>query len=307
MPPARVNAFPLGRRAARPAASRVLTSPAVSPPRSLVLLLAVLLTSCAARPPDGCSAGSGPPELARLVPEALLRQANRGRTVLGEDGRFALPKGVRRVWVDVGAHYLETTLGELERYPDLGLIAIEPLAECWDKWPASPRLIGIPVAVYLDRGTMDFHVNADDVTSSLAESVPGSSVAGLTRTIEVRRVPVLRLEDVLRAIPANLPVTYLKTDVQGVDLQVLQSAGQLLRRAYRVRAEVISEAIYRGIGGAAATTDAQMTAFMSANGFRLSDEEDTSRGWGDRVFQNVACWRFADRLLSDLRFEPGYR
>ena len=77
---------------------------------------------------------------------------------------------------------------------------------------------------------MDFHVNAADVTSSLAAGKPGSSAALLTRTVEVRKVPVLRLEDVLAALPDSVDIAYLKTDVQGVDLQVLQSAGERLRR-----------------------------------------------------------------------------
>jgi len=255
-------------------------------------------------------------QLSTFVSQDLFRKANRGREVLQADGRFVVPRGVRRVWIDVGAHHLETTRAELLGYPDLLLIAIEPLAECWNEWPASERLIGLPAAIYLEPGTMDFHVNAYDETSSLAESVPGSRVAELTRTVEVRRVPVVRLLDVLAAIPPELPIAYVKTDVQGVDLQVLQSAGPELGRVYRVGAEVILEEIYRGVAGRAPTTEEQMVSFMASNGFRLGDDRDDwsegqawegGRGWTDKRFINFRNWRPIDRFLQQLRFDWSRR
>ena len=119
---------------------------------------------------SGCAPRSGPAPaqtLAEHIPAALRASANHGREILRPDGFLALPKGVRRVWVDVGAHHLETTRGEL-RYPDVAVIAIEPLKEAWATWPDSDRVIGIPVAIYLEHGTMDFHVNALDDTSFAA-------------------------------------------------------------------------------------------------------------------------------------------
>ena len=62
---------------------------------------------------------------------------------------------------------METTRYPLERYSDLAVVAVEPLADCWPHWPASDRVIGIPAAIYLARGSMDFHANASDQTSSL--------------------------------------------------------------------------------------------------------------------------------------------
>jgi len=239
-----------------------------------------------------------------LVTEGLLRMANHGRDVLRPDGTLALPRGIKRVWIDVGAHHLETTRAEFERYPDLALVAIEPLAECWDRWPDDERLVGLPVAIFLERGFMDFHVNAADVTSSLAAGKPGSSAALLTRTVEVRRVPVLRLEDVLAALPDSVDIAYLKTDVQGVDLQVLQSAGERLRRVYRVRAEVIREALYESVGGSRPGTEEEMAAHMEGLGFRPTHDQRTGRrdAWFDMEFVNVEGWSWADRVWQDLRF-----
>lgn len=98
----------------------------------------------------------------RFAPFAreLLRKANHGRDVEGPDGRYVLPPGVRRVWIDVGAHLLETTRAEIERNDDVALVAIEPLEECWTTWPDDPQLIALPVAISLERGFMDFNVRS---------------------------------------------------------------------------------------------------------------------------------------------------
>jgi FkbM family methyltransferase len=171
------------------------------------------------------------------------------------------------------------------------VIAIEPLAECWQTWPReNPRLIGIPAAISLERGAKDFHVNAADATSSLAESEPNSSVAALTRTIEVRKVPVLRLEDILALVPAHIAIESLKTDVQGLDLQVLKSAGEQLRRVGVVKAEVINEAIYKKLGDEAPATEGEFVTYMAKMGFRFGGDLDVAEGrrWLDKLFINNA-------------------
>ncbi|MBX7187577.1 MAG: FkbM family methyltransferase [Vicinamibacteria bacterium] len=253
----------------------------------------------------GCAAHRGPTleqTLARYVPADLRASANRGREILGPDGFLAIPKGVRRVWVDVGAHHLETTKAEL-RYPDVAVIAIEPLKEAWAHWPDSDRVIGIPVAVYLDRGTMDFHVNALDDTSSLLESTGDDRTGALTKTVEVRKVPVIRLEDVLNAVPEGIAIAYVKTDVQGVDLQVLQSAGESLRRVERVRSEVTNLDAYKKLDGKGMATETEMKSYLRKMGFDLIAEDgvQADRGWLDQIYLNrQRAW--VDRLWHDFRF-----
>lgn len=222
------------------------------------------------------------------LPEELLRQANHGRLPLGEDDYFAFPAGVTRVWVDVGAHHLETTRRTWERQPDMALIAVEPLAECWPEWPDDPRLVGIPAALYLERGEMEFHVNAMDVTSSLAATRPDNPIGEALRTVEVRQVPVLRLEDLLERIPPELTVEFVKTDVQGVDLQVLRSAGELLRRVERVRAEIINEAHYEDVGDETTGTEQEFVDYMAGMGFRFAGDVGVveDRRWLDKDFVN---------------------
>ncbi len=224
-------------------------------------------------PPSNQVRTEGLSPLLQYVSKDLRSRANRGREVLGPDGFLVFPKGVRRVWVDVGAHHMETTRTELLHYQDVAVIAIEPLAEGWPYWPDSDRVIGLPVAIYLERGTMDFHVNKLDDTSSLLESAGDKRTGALTQTVEVRRVPVIRLEDVLRAVPEGLPIAYVKTDVQGVDLQVLQSAGESLRRVERVRAEVTNMAAYRKLAGQGMATENEMKTYLGKMGFEMIAEE----------------------------------
>ncbi len=257
------------------------------------------VSGCAKTPEK--SAGSVSP-LAEHIPKELRARANRGREVLGPDGFLVFPKGVRRVWVDVGAHHMETTRGEL-RYPDVAVIAIEPLAEGWPYWPDSDRVIGLPVAIYLERGTMDFHVNTLDDTSSLLESADGKRTGALTQTVEVRKVPVIRLEDVLRAVPQGLPIAYVKTDVQGVDLQVLQSAGESLRRVERIRSEVTNMAAYKKLAGQGMATENEMKTYLGKMGFEMIAEEgvQADRDWLDQIYLNTRrAW--IDRLWHDFRF-----
>jgi FkbM family methyltransferase len=229
--------------------------------------------------------------LRELLSEELLLQANGGRQIFDSEGLFAFPEGVTRVWIDVGAHHLETFRDGFLSTPSLALIAVEPLAECWETWPREdPRLFGIPAAIYLERGFMDFHVNEFDATSSLAESVPGSSTEELTRTVEVRKVPVVRLEDVLAAVPAHIAIAALKTDVQGVDLQVLRSGGELLRRVAVVKTEVINEALYKKLGEEASGTEEEFVTYMTQMGFRFEGDHEIAqeRRWLDKLFINNA-------------------
>jgi FkbM family methyltransferase len=261
-----------------------MTQPGLLNPRRALsaAALSLLAAACSAPPP----AAKRPSfDIQPIVSEDLLRRANHGRTILDADGRFVLPPRVQRVWIDVGAHLLETTKEELERSSDLALIAIEPLEECWKTWPDKTRLLALPVAVSTERGWLDFHVNASNATSSLLKSVEGNMVEAMTKTVEVRKVPVLRLQDVLERIP-DVGVQYLKTDVQGHDLQVLKSAGDQLRRVETVRVEVINAAIYEGSGEWRPGTETEFVTYMASQGFDFKGDISVREGrrWLDKRF-----------------------
>jgi FkbM family methyltransferase len=276
-------------------------------------LLAGVVLAGSLAPLPACKRAAAPAPLSfdirPVVSADLLRKANRGRDVLAADSRLVLPARVRRVWIDVGAHLLETTRDELEEHSDMALVAIEPLEECWITWPDRARLIALPVAISTERGFMDFHVNASNATSSLLQTVNGNMVDGLTKTVQTRKVPVLRLQDVLERIAPDVEVEYLKTDVQGHDLQVLKSAGSHLRRVRAVKAEIINAAIYEGTGEWRPGTEAEFVAYMDSQGFAF--EKDTSvrqgRAWLDKWFVNRNPPVVSAGLKHDDKGEPAPR
>jgi FkbM family methyltransferase len=275
--------------------------------KHLFVLAGAVQLACSPASRSSCEVSARPSwDIRQTVSDELMTQANHGRTVLQADGFFSFPAGVTRVWVDVGAHFMETTQPLLAKEKGVALVAVEPLAECWSKWPKAHWLVALPVALYLDRGSMDFHVNASKVTSSLdAWETTGDAVDARTQTVETRSVPVLRLEDVLSAIPRHLDIEYVKIDVQGVDLQVLRSAGEQLRRVGRVRVEVERLHVYKGVAGEHPGTEQETVDYMSRMGFKLvRDLNVHPKGfWLDKEFVNVECrggWfaRLRQRLAS---------
>ena len=79
-------------------------------------------------------------------------------------------------------------------------------------------------------------------------------------------VAVLRLDTLLRLIPPSINVEMLKVDAQGVDLAVVQSAGEELSRIGTLIVEVqetTSNLLYKDQLGAVGTR-----AWIEENGFR---------------------------------------
>lgn len=216
-----------------------------------------------------------------------LRAANHGREVLDAQGKFVFPPGVKRVWVDVGAYQLAKSAPALATVPDLGVIAVEPLKEQWQKWPDEPRLITIPFALDLHEGQAEFHVNAERDTSSLGQSLKDTWAGDVTRTVEVRKINVYRLSQLLERVPNELSIDFLKVDVQGRDLQVLESAGALLQRVQKVQSEVLLTPVYDGEGDERQGTESDFIEYMGTQGFALAGRLDVYQGkQEDLVFDN---------------------
>ena len=229
---------------------------------------------------------SGP--LRSAVSDDLWKAANRGRVPFGADGSFAFPSTVERVVVDVGAYKLRRTRHFLREDPGVGIVAVEPLSEPWAEWPKSRRVIGVPAAVSLSRGELEFNVNEKDVTSSLLDTTDGSLLS--TETVEVRRVPGVRLEDVLERIPSELPIIFLKTDVQGMDLAVLMSAGEQLRRVREVHSEIINDPSYEPDGLGSMSSEEEFTDYMASMGFSVAKEIPAPERWIVDVFYQNDSW-----------------
>ena len=155
--------------------------------------LAVLATVLLLMASQGCTRDHPKPFADDLpIPDELWQAVNHGRVPLREDGFFDFPRDVERVMVDVGAYKLKRSLSFVRRTENTAVVAVEPMREPWAVWPDNRRIIGVPAAISLARGTIEFNINSNDVTSSVLGTAKGGLAAP---TIEVRRVPSVLLEE----------------------------------------------------------------------------------------------------------------
>lgn len=83
--------------------------------------------------------------------------------------------------------------------------------------------------------------------------------------VEEFSVAVIMLQDVLRLVPPDVLIEYIKIDAQGHDFEVVRGIGSELPRVKHIRVEVQLKTVYEG-----ATTKDQFRTFMEQHGFRMS-------------------------------------
>ncbi len=199
---------------------------------------------------------------------------------LDDQGRIVLPPGVRRVWLDVGAHCCEYTLPHLRVQEDLCVIAFEPLPQYWRRLrDTHPRLLALPFAVSTQNGTAVFRQTAFAASSTLlpidSEVVSewkccgGVDAENAFNVVNEFETPTVRLDEVIPRIPLDV-VEFLKVDAQGHDLEVVQSAGEYLSRVIRIQVEVPTTRKPLYVGAASKT---EVIVWLHEHGFRLSEIE----------------------------------
>lgn len=168
----------------------------------------------------------------RKLPPAVVMAANAIlHQRLGEPELHELKSLVRpgTIVVDVGAHFgvysyvLARLVGKEGR-----VIAIEPIAEDAELIERAARTLRLPISVVRcalsSRGgeaTLRIPRLGGAEKTALA-TLEGQPQAGDTGAMAERTVPARRLDDVLRGIA--LPVSFLKIDVEGHELAVLDGA-----------------------------------------------------------------------------------
>lgn len=185
---------------------------------------------------------------------------------LHEDLAFILEGGPKLV-VDVGCHHGHTTLGYLDRFADCRAIAFEAEAENHRQAeiafaPYGDRVALHPHAVAAEAGEVTFHVNSHDGTHSTLPIGELRYWAGHVGPVEIRRVPSVRLDDVL----AGQAVDVLQMDIQGGELEALKGAERLLAER-RVKAIYLEAEIYPLYQGQPLLWD--IGAFLHARGYRF--------------------------------------
>jgi len=135
------------------------------------------------------------------------------------------------------------------------------------------------------------HYNDDGQSSSLSPARDAADWAAKdarrNRTVGVvSHVPVLSLARLLDALPPSVTVPLLKTDAQGWDLSIIQSAGRSLRRAERIMAEVFrGDILYDLPPGVTNDLDKGWVPYMRSLNYTLAKAGPGK--YTDAVFERV--------------------
>lgn len=202
-----------------------------------------------------------------------------GRVLRKAGNEILRRNGMEGIWIDVGAHRGEVTLGYANHNPGLKIYALEPnLRVAASLMGRAPNFIVIPMAVAETDGSADFHINANDFASSL---LPLSKKAlqawdGLEDHIEqsIVTVPTIRLDTFMDLMQIQ-KIDFLKVDTQGMDLAVVRSAGSRLRDIAKITIEVGIAVVPLYVG---APSKDEVLRFLEAAGFTLTGVEKQTYG-----------------------------
>lgn len=186
--------------------------------------------------------------------------------------------GVRRTLPAVLAHYrrlglkpatvIDVGVGpgtpELyEAFPDARLILVEPLEEWRGHLEQLQRERGAELVVAAAGprpGEVELSVHRVRACSSMIGPRRGEGAEG-----ELRRVPMVRLDDVTRELDTSGPFV-VKVDVEGAELQALEGGLEVLRDTELALLEV---SLFELIDGAPQLHD--VVAWMHEHGFVVAD------------------------------------
>ena len=178
--------------------------------------------------------------------------------------------------------------------------AIEPIPALAGKIRSYglPNLHVFCAAIGEEEGVATFYLNQDQQTSSLlpnhAEGVWVPYTDSL-KTVNTLEVSVLRLDNFMKANHI-VEVDLLKVDAQGYDLQVIKSAGELIRKVKRIQLEVQITPLYKG----SATKD-EIIEYLKSAGFRLVNSWTQTEG----LEENLEFFRF-DRYLHGSNLDQAW-
>ena len=132
---------------------------------------------------------------------------------------LAFPPTIRRVIVNVGANRNPPT----PRDSETAVIAVEPVLNTAKTIPPHPRVFVIVAAISNASGFAPIFTYNEFGESSTLASADGTGVYWSdpkyreTDYPPIAFVPVLTLEQLLRAVPLHITIALLKTDMQGYD------------------------------------------------------------------------------------------
>jgi len=156
--------------------------------------------------------------------------ALRHRIVAAIEHLTAIERVAPATLIDVGANKGQFSLAVRALRPSARIIAFEPLADAADAFESlfkgDDRVTLHRHAIANREGTADFHVTDRADSSSLLRPGDGQNDAFHVSRKKVVCVPVKRLDDVIDWAALAHPVL-MKIDVQGAELEVVKSCGDL--------------------------------------------------------------------------------
>jgi FkbM family methyltransferase len=203
--------------------------------------------------------------------------------------------------IDIGAHDGSSFSIPYAKDRNNLVYAIEPIPALANKIRSSglPNLYVFCTAIGEEEGLATFYLNQDSQTSSLLPNSAEdgwSSYADSLKTIETIEVPVLRLDNFMRSHHI-VEVDLLKVDAQGYDLQVIKSAGDLIRKVRRIQLEVQVTPLYKG----SASKD-EILEYLEASGFRLVSTKFQTEGLEENL-EFVRLYHYLKVSGSSSNFE----
>lgn len=235
------------------------------------------------------SAGSAAGEVIMSWTTDLIHFAGRG---LRKAGRQLMDyRALRGVWLDVGACKGEHCYGFALANPSLRVFLFEPnLPMAVKLFGVLPNFFVVPLAVTETDGSSELNINSYADASSLLplddQGVRNWVGAQDLRTVEKVTVGTIRLDTFLNLAQIQ-SVDYLKVDAQGMDLEVVRSAGNRLKDIHRIclECDVTPHPLYRG-----ASTKSETIEFLESRGFALIDVLPQSDGQEENLtFENKAA------------------
>lgn len=177
--------------------------------------------------------------------------------------------------IDVGANRGQFCLLAAQELPEATIYAFEPLQEAADLlarlMDSHPAFCLTKTAVGAASGTREIHIAQAEDSSSLLRSRAAQAFDG-ARTVERRMVPVVTLDEELSSVGMVSPVL-VKVDVQGLELEVLKGAEQVLQHCSYLLVELSFVEIYSGQALAH-----EVIEFLSKAGWRLQSCYDVRLG-----------------------------
>jgi FkbM family methyltransferase len=136
----------------------------------------------------------------------------------------------------------------------------------------------MPIAIAEKDGSAELHLNAYEASSSLLPADEAGVKSWVTeqefKVIGSVTVPTMRLDTFMDGASIE-SVDFLKIDAQGLDLEVVKSAGDRLKDVTKVQLEATTVSYRQYVG---APDKSVIVEYMESKGFSLVDEEIQTHG-----------------------------